>query len=146
MAASVSTIGYGGTMEWSTDSGATWNTVTEFKSGALPSDQHDKVERTHMSSPNRTREYTPGLRTPEDTSFVFNFNSTDYAALRTLQNAATVATWRHTLATEDATTNGAVYEYDGFITVGSGDTTVEGITEITVTIHRTGQFSFTAAS
>lgn len=146
MAASVSTIGYGGTLEWSTDEGSTWNAVGEFKSAGLPTDSTEKVDRTHMSSPNSTREYTPGLRDPQDVEFVFNFNSTDYEALLTLAQAGTVASWRHTLATEDSTTTGAVYEYDGFITVGSGDVTVEGITEVTVTIHRTGQYSFTAAS
>jgi len=146
MAASVSTIGYGGSMEYSTDSGATFTAVAEFKSAGLPVDQVDKVDRTHMSSPNGVREFTPGLADPQDVEFVFNFNSTDYDALLTLAQAGTVATWKHTIATEDSTTSGAEYEYDGFITVGSGDVTVEGLTEVTVTIHRTGQYTFTAAS
>ena len=146
MAASVSTIGYGGTMEWSTNAGQNYTAVTEFKSAGLPTNGVEKVDRTHMSSPNRTREYTPGLGEPNDVEFVFNFNSTDYEALLTLQTNRTVAQWRHTLATEDDTTSGATYVYDGFITVGSGDVTVEGITEVSVTIHRTGDFTFTAAS
>ncbi len=146
MAASVSTIGYGGTLEWSTDDGSTWNAVAEFKSGGLPTDSVDKKDRTHMSSPGRTREYTPGLGDPQDVEFVFNFNSTDYEALLTLQENRTVAKWKHTIATEDGTTTGAVYEYDGFLNVGSGETTVEEITEITCTIQRTGTYSFTAAS
>jgi len=146
MAASVSTIGYGGTLEYSTDDGSTWTAVGEFKSAGLPSDSVEKVDRTHMGSPNTTKEYTPGLGEPQDVEFVFNFNSTDYDALLTLAGNRTVATWRHTLATEDNTTTGAVYEYDGFLTVGSGETTVEGITEVSATIHRTGSYTFTAAS
>lgn len=146
MAASVSTIGYGGTLEWSTDDGDTWTEVAEFKSGNLPSNTVEKVDRTHMGSPDKTREYTPGLGEPQDVEFTFNFNSTDYAALFTLQEDRTVATWRHTLSTEDDTTSGAVYEYDGSVNLGGPETTVDGITEVTATIRRTGTYSFTAAS
>jgi len=124
----------------------TYTAVAEFKSAGLPSNSVEKVDRTHMSSPNRTKEYTPGIGDPQDVEFVFNFNSTDYDALLTLQSNQTVAKWKHTLATEDSTTSGAVYEYDGFVNVGSGETTVEGITEVTCTIQRTGDYTFTAAS
>ncbi len=146
MAQSVSTIGYGGTLEFSTDDGSTFTAVAEFKSGGLPSNSLEKVDRTHMQSPNRTREYTPGLGDPQDVEFVFNFNSADYQALYTLASAGTTAQWKHTLATEDNTTTGAIYEYDGFLTVGAAETTVEGITEVTCTIHRTGSYTFTAAA
>jgi len=146
MAQSVSTIGYGGTLEFSTDDGSTFTAVAEFKSGGLPSNSLEKVDRTHMQSPNRTREYTPGLGDPQDVEFVFNFNSADYQALYTLASAGTTAQWKHTLATEDNTTTGAIYEYDGVLTVGAAETTVEGITEVTCTIHRTGSYTFTAAA
>lgn len=146
MAASVSTIGYGGTLEYSTDDGSTYTTISEFKSGSLPVDSVDKVDRTHMSSPNRTREFTPGLRDPQDVQFTINFNSSDYDALLTLQTDRTVAKWRHTLATEDDTTTGATYVYDGFVNVGAAETSVDGITEVTCTIQRTGTYTFTAAS
>jgi hypothetical protein len=146
MAASVSTIGYGGTLEWSTDGGTTWTAVGEFKSAGLPVNSVEKVDRTHMSSPDRTREYTLGLGEPQDVEFVFNFNSTDYAALYALQEARNVVDWRHTLATEDGTTTGAIYEYSGGVNVGSGDVNVEGITEVTCTIQRTGTYTFTEAA
>lgn len=149
MADSVTPIGYGGTLEWSEDAGAAepvWTAVSEFKSGDVPTNSVDKVERTHMSSPDMTKEYTFGLGDPQDVSFTFNFNSTDYAALFALQTNRTVVTWRHTLATEDETTNGAVYEYTGLVNLGSGSVTVEGITEISATIQRTGSYTFTAAT
>lgn len=146
MAESVSTIGYGGTLEYSTDSGSTFTAIAEFKTAGLPTDSTEKVDRTHMGSPNRTKEYTPGLGDPQDVEFVFNFNSTDYENLLTLQTNRTVAKWKHTLATEDETTTGAVYQYDGFLNLGSGETTVEGITEVSATIQRTGSYTFTAAS
>jgi hypothetical protein len=146
MAASVSTIGYGGTMEWSTDGGTTWTSVGEFLTANLPANTIDKVDRTHMGSAGRVREYTPGFGDPQDVTFEFNFNSTDYGALYTLQAALTVAKWRHTLATEDSTTNGAVYQYDGNVVVSGGEVAVDGVTKVSATINRTGAFTFTAAS
>lgn len=146
MGESVSTIGYGGTLEYSTDGGSTFTEVAEFKSGGLPTNSIDKVDRTHMSSPNRTREYTPGLGDPQDVEFVFNFNSGDYEDLLTLQTNRTIADWKHTLATEDGTTTGAVYEYKGSVNLGAAETTVEGITEVSCTIQRTGSYTFEAAS
>ena len=146
MAASVSTIGYGGTLEWSTDGGTNWTTVAEAKNITLPADSVEKVDRTHLSSPNRTREYTPGLGDPQDVSFSFNFNSTDYGALFTLQAARTQASWRHTIATEDSTTSGAVYEYTGNVFLGEAEISVDGVTEVPATIQRTGTYTFAAAS
>jgi len=83
MAASVSTIGYGDTLEWSTDGGNTWTAVSELKTCDLPTHTVEKIDRTHMGSPNRTKEYTVGLRDTNDCAFTFNFNSTDYDALYT---------------------------------------------------------------
>ena len=146
MAASVATIGYGGTLEFSTDGGTTYTAVGELKSCSLPEDTIDRVETTHRSSPNRTREYTPGLGEPNEVSFTINYNSTDYSALFTLQGARTVAKWRHTLAPEAGTTTGAQFGYDGNVLVGSAETPVDGVTELTCTIQRTGTYTFTAAS
>lgn len=146
MAASVSTIGYGDTLEWSTDDGSTWTAVSELRTCDVPTHSVQKVERTHMGSPNRTKEYTPGLRDTGDVSFAFNFNSTDYEALYTLEVAGTVAQWRHTLATNDGETTGAVYEYDGFVELSGGTREVEGVTEVSATIKRTGAATFTAGS
>ncbi|MBY6121814.1 hypothetical protein KUV64_22015 [Mameliella alba] len=145
MAESVSTIGYGDKLEWSTDGGTTWTEVAELKTCDVPAHSVEKVERTHMSSPGRTKEYTPGLRDPQDVAFAFNFNSTDYAALYALETAGTVADWRHTLATEDGTATGAIYEYSGFVELAGGTREVEGVAEVSATIKRTGVATFTPA-
>lgn len=142
MSASTSTIGYGDTLEWSTDD-TTWNEIAELKTADIPTNTVEKVERTHMNSPDRTKEYTPGLRDTNDVPFTFNFNSEDYEALYTLEANATVATWRHTLAPNDGEATGAVYEYDGFVEIGGAPREVEGITEVSATIKRAGAFTFT---
>ena len=147
MAASVSTIGYGDTLEWSTDGGSTYdNEVAELKNCDVPTHSVEKIERTHMGSPNRTKEYTPGLRDTGDVSFTFNFNSADYEALYTLETNGTVVDWKHTLSTNDGETTGATYEYKGFVELSGGTREVEGVTEVTATIKRTGAAIFTAAS
>lgn len=146
MAASVSTIGYGDTLEWSTDGGTTWTAVSELKTCDVPTHSIEKIERTHMGSPNRTKEYTPGLRDTGDVAFAFNFNSTDYEALYTLETNGTVAQWKHTLAPNDGEATGAVYEYEGFVELSGGTREVEGVTEVSATIKRTGAATFTAGA
>jgi hypothetical protein len=146
MAESVSTIGYSDKLEWSTDNGLTWTAVAELKTAGLPTHTVEKVDRTHMGSPDRTKEYTPGLRDTNDVSFTFNFNSTDYEALYALEVAGTVVMWKHTLAPEEGTTTGAIYEYKGFVEMGDGPRSVDGVTEVSATIRRTGRATFTAAA
>lgn len=147
MAVSVSTIGYGDKLEWSTDGGSTFTgEVAELRTCDLPSHSVEKIERTHMGSPNRTKEYTPGLRDSGDLNFTFNFNSADYDALYSLEVAGTVVDWKHTLSTNDGETTGAVYEYKGFVELQGASREVEGVTEVTATIKRTGSATFTEGS
>jgi len=146
MAASNAVIGYGDTLEWSTDDGATWNDVVELKSCTLPTGTIEKIERTHMASPGRTKEYAIGLRDINDVEFTFNFASATYEALFTLEKAGTVVQWRHSLARNDDETTGAVFEYDGAVELGGGERTVDGITEISGTVKVTAVHTFTAGS
>lgn len=146
MAVSTSTIGYGDTLEFSTDGGVTSTGIAELKSCDIPTNTVEKIDRTHMGSPDRTKEYTTGLRDTNDVSFTFNFNSADYKALFDLEAAGTVADWTHTLATEDGQTIGAVYTYKGFVEVSGAPREVEGVTEVTAVIKRTGAYTFTEGS
>lgn len=146
MTDTVSTIGYGDTLEWSTDGGTTWTgQLAELKTCDIPANAVEKVERTHMGSPGRTKEYTPGLKDPQDVAFAFNYNSADYAALYALEAAGTVVKWRHSLSADDGEATGAIYEYDGFVELAGGTREVEGVTEASGTIKRTGLAAFTAA-
>ncbi|WP_320178122.1 phage tail tube protein [Roseovarius pacificus] len=146
MTESVSTIGYGDELEWSTDGGDTWTEVKELVTCDVPTHSVDKHERTHMKSPGRTKEYTPGLRDVNDVSFSFNFSSVDYEALFTLETAGTVAMWRHTLSLNDGEATNAVYEYKGFVEIAGATREVQGVTVADATIKRTGISTFTAAT
>lgn len=146
MPESNSEIGYGDTLEWSTDGGTTWaGEVAELKACDLPTNTVGKVERTHMKSPNRTKEFATGLRDPQDVGFTFNFNSADYEALFTLESLGTAVTWRHTIAPTENESAGAVYTYRGSVELGGGSREVEGVAEISATIRRLGAHTFTPA-
>ena len=143
MAESVARIGYGGTLEYSTDGGTNYTSITEYKSGSLPTNTVAKADRTHMSSPDRTREYTPGLKEPNDISFTANYNPTDYENLLTLQQASTVALWRQTTSPQDGQTTGAEFTYLGFVGGIEVSLAVDDVSEMSVTIMRTGMFTHT---
>lgn len=67
-------IGYGSLVEM-TDAAnpVTWTYLGEAKSINLPADTIDQVDATHMQSPNRTREFIPGLVDPGEFSFEQNY-------------------------------------------------------------------------
>jgi hypothetical protein len=67
-------IGWGGEVFLSTDT-TTGNLVelVQVVSFGLPQDQTDRVETTHLKSPNRRREYTSGLIDGGEVSVVLNF-------------------------------------------------------------------------
>lgn len=66
-------IGYGSYFHISRDGGSTWLPVAEVTSITPPSDTVDQVDVTHMQSPNRRREFVPGLSDPGSASLEMNF-------------------------------------------------------------------------
>jgi hypothetical protein len=73
MAATQASIGYGSFFHISQDSGTTWVELAEVYDITPPSDEVDEIDATHMQSPNRTREFIPGLIDPGEASFEMNF-------------------------------------------------------------------------
>lgn len=73
MADTQASIGYGTHFHISEDSGATWTALAEVYDITPPNDSVDEVDATHMQSPNRTREFIPGLIDPGEASFEMNF-------------------------------------------------------------------------
>lgn len=59
-------LGYGTTVEFSENSGATWFKLAGIQDVEIPFGEADEVEVTHMESPNRTREFIAGLKTQND--------------------------------------------------------------------------------
>jgi hypothetical protein len=67
-------IGWGGEVWLSTDATeANLAELVQVVSFALPSDTADRVETTHLKSPNRRREYTSGLVDGGEVTVTLNF-------------------------------------------------------------------------
>ncbi|WP_315920438.1 phage tail tube protein [Mesorhizobium sp. SP-1A] len=66
-------IGYGSFFHISEDNGATWTEIAEVNTITPPNDKLDQIDATHMQSPNRTREFIPGLIDPGEAPFEMNF-------------------------------------------------------------------------
>ncbi|WP_406871623.1 phage tail tube protein [Aminobacter sp. P9b] len=73
MAETAASIGYGSFFHISEDNGATWIELAEVFDITPPNDTVDEIDATHMQSPNRTREFIPGLIDPGEASFEMNF-------------------------------------------------------------------------
>jgi hypothetical protein len=62
MAASNAILGFNTTISVETSAGSgVYTEIAEVTNSTPPDDQTDDVEVTHMKSPNRTKEYIPGL-------------------------------------------------------------------------------------
>lgn len=111
MAATNVTIGYNSTYEISTDGGSTWVEVDEIGSITPPSFTTDSVDATHMKSPNRTREFVPGLIDPGDASFTINWipGSASDVLLKALQVNGT------TFGARETYPNGVTSTYTGLV-------------------------------
>ncbi len=83
MTATQAFIGYGSVVEMADPAAPTIFTyLSESKSITLPSDATDQVDATHMQSPNRTKEFIPGIVDAGEFSFESNYvpgSATDVA-------------------------------------------------------------------
>lgn len=73
MAETQASIGYGTIFDISRDNEVSWITIGEVYDVTPPNDTVDEIDATHMLSPNRTREFIPGLIDPGEASFEQNF-------------------------------------------------------------------------
>lgn len=112
MAATEASIGYGSLFDISRDSGATWLTLGEVFDITPPSAAVDVIDATHMSSPNRTREFIAGLTDPGDASFSQNFvpGSAADVTIRAIRLSGERVICRITYP------NATVWKFDGFLT------------------------------
>ncbi len=133
-------IGWGGEVWLSTDDTiGNLDELVQVVSFTLPDNTTDRVETTHLKSPNRRREYTAGLVDGGEVEVVLNFrpgSDTDQAiedavaagderAVRFVVPNLGVAAW-------DYTTTGIVTGYN------RGSVTADGKMEATMTVAITG--------
>lgn len=139
-------IGWGGEVWLSTDAtNANLDELVQVVSFSLPSDASERVETTHLKSPNRRREYTAGLLDGGEVEVTLNFrpgSDTDQliedavaddgerAVRFNVPHLGTPA-WSYT-------TTGIVTGYD------RGEITADGKMEATMTIAITGAITSAA--
>lgn len=85
--------------------------VAEVISISPPNDQSDDIDVTHFKSPNRTREFVPGLIDPGEASFEINWipNDTTGALILTLKNSGEKRQHRITWP------NGVTWTFSGYV-------------------------------
>lgn len=139
-------IGWGGEVWLGTDAtAATLAELVQVVSFTLPSDSTDRVETTHLKSPNRRREYTSGLIDGGEVSVVLNFrpgSDTDTKLEAALtagdERSAKFVVPQLGVAAWDYSTTVIVTGYD------KGEVTADGKMEATVTLAVSG--AITAAA
>lgn len=142
MAASQARIGYGAHLFVETtgspnQSPPDYHELDEITNITPPNFQTDDVDVTHMQSPNRTREFTPGLVDPGEAGFEMNWipgGATDIIILG-LKRDATVVSWK--MEWYNATT----WEFTGYVKGYETSAEVEGKMSATVTIRVTGDIT-----
>lgn len=99
MAVTISQIGYGALFGIGDDGGPeAFPAMAEVESITPPSDNVDIVEATHLSSPNRTKEFIKGLNDPGETSIEIHFlpGEADDDAIQILRTRTTPKNFRIT--------------------------------------------------
>ena len=132
--------GYAGEVHLSTD--ATTANLTELVqvvSFSLPSDTSERVETTHLKSPNRRREYTSGMIDGGELEVTLNFRPGTDTDL--LIEAALAAGDERAAKFVIPELGVAAYDYDTTVVVigyDKGEVTADGKMEATVTMAVTG--------
>ena len=138
--------GYAGEVFLSTDSTvANLTELVEVVSFSLPSDTAERVETTHLKSPNRRREYTTGMIDPGELEVTLNFRpGTDTDLL--IEAALTSGDLR-AVRFNIPELGVLKYTYDTTVTVlgyDKGEVTADGKMEATVTLAVNGAVTASA--
>jgi len=126
-------VGDGGSPQVFTD-------FAEVVSITPPQMVRDTVDATHMASPQKWREYVPGLRDGGEVSVEMNFvpGSTSIDALYTAFTTDTVATWRILFPGSPA----PFWIFDAFCTGIESEVPLDDKMSLTATFKVTGVTAF----
>jgi hypothetical protein len=112
-----------------------WVEVVSF---TLPNGETEKIDATHLKSPNRRREFIPGMIDDGDLTVVLNYVPGSATDLLIMQ-AYTEGDTRDYMAVVPRATTDWEVTGDGFISgVDRGEITADGKMEVTVTVTCVG--------
>lgn len=134
-------IGYGTEFHISRDSGSSWLAIAKVTDITPPSDTIDVVDVTHMGSPDRRREFIPGLTDPGSMSLelIFEPGSATDLLLREIRSSGETVKCRITFA------SGPAYVFDGWLETYEGAVPLEDKMTATVSFKVTGEVEYVAA-
>lgn len=135
-------IGYGTEFHISRDSGSSWLAIAKVTDITPPSDTIDVVDVTHMGSPDRRREFIPGLTDPGSMSLelIFEPGSATDLLLREIRSSGETVKCRITFA------SGPAYVFDGWLETYEGAVPLEDRMSATVSFKVTGEVEYVAAA
>lgn len=142
MPATEARIGYGSTVEISTNGGSTWTEIDEVGDITPPPFAIENPEVIHMQSPNRAAERVPGMLRMGQTTFPINFKAGGDAdvLIRGLVSGFTAFAIRETLP------NGVYWQFTGLVAAYEVSAPVEGIMTASITIDSSGTITTGSAS
>jgi hypothetical protein len=129
--------GWGGEFHFDNNS----NVLTEWvevKSFTLPNGETEKIDATHLKSPNRRREFISGMIDDGDLTVVLNYVPGSQTDVDIMQ-AFTEGDTRDYMAVVPRATTDWEITGTGFISgVDRGEITPDGVMEVTVTVTLVG--------
>lgn len=129
--------GWGGEFHFTNDS-AVLTELVEVKSFTLPNGETEKLDATHLKSPNRRREFVSGMIDDGDLEVVLNYvpgSATDLLIMQAYTEGDTRAYEAHIpRATSDWVVSGSAF----ISGVDRGEIVADGIMEVTVTFTLSG--------
>lgn len=136
--------GWGGEFHFDDNADALTEWV-EVKSFTLPNGETEKLDATHLKSPNRRREYISGMIDDGDLEVVLNYVPGSTTDLNIMQAFTEGDTRDYKAVVPRATTDWEITG-TGFISgVDRGEITPDGVMEVTVTLTLVGSSSEASA-
>lgn len=137
-------IGWG-TELWMKNASNVWTQLAEVTEIGLPNPQVDEVEATHFLSPDRSKEYIPGLKENGEVSYAMNYiagSATDLLITAALQE---VRAFR-VIVTTSTDEQGWVFEFDGLVKGYEKNVPIGDRQTATMTIRVSGEVDEYAGS
>jgi len=131
-------FGYG--MSISYDDGGGMEEFAQVVNIPFPEVNTDEVERTHLQSPDRYREFVKGWRDGGEIQIDLRFTEASYAA------ALALAELDDNIDFQIDFPSGASIEFEGFVKVVGGSKQLEDVIAFQITIRVSGKPTFTASS
>ncbi|MDG3040438.1 phage tail tube protein [Roseicyclus marinus] len=141
MTATLADIGYNSAFGIEGGSPAAFTDVAEITAVTAPGLTRAAVEATHLKSPDRTKEFIPGLFERGEATFTLTFEKDVYDTILTAATAVDGGRYRITLP------DGSTFTFNGFFTgLTSPEATPEGKLECQGTIKPKGTVTYAAAA